>query len=50
MELYQPPNETAIACFKNVNNSLNTGSYLEKSGGQSSNQYLIVVQFFQHQH
>ncbi len=34
--------------FKNVNNYLNTKiySYLETSGGQSSNLYLIVVQIF----
>jgi hypothetical protein len=36
------------ARFKNVNNSLNTNlySYLETSGGQISNPYLNVVQFF----
>ncbi len=34
-----------------VNNCLNTNiySYLETSGGQSSNLYLTVVHFFQHQ-
>jgi hypothetical protein len=34
--------------FKNVNNCLNTNiySYLETSGGQSSNQYLNAVHFF----
>jgi hypothetical protein len=34
--------------FKNVNNRLNTRiySYLETSGGQSSNLYLNVVHFF----
>jgi hypothetical protein len=34
--------------LKNVNNSLNTNiySYLETSGGQSSNLYLKVVHFF----
>jgi hypothetical protein len=34
--------------LKNVNNYLNTNiySYLETSGGQSSNLYLNVVQFF----
>jgi hypothetical protein len=34
--------------FKNVNNCLNTNIYsdLETSGGQSSNLYLNVVQFF----
>ncbi len=34
--------------LKNVNNNLNTNtfSYLETSGGQSSNPYLNVVHFF----
>jgi hypothetical protein len=34
--------------FKNVNNCLNTYiySYLERSGGQSSNLFLNVVHFF----
>ncbi len=34
--------------FENVNNCLNTNiySYLETSGGQSSNLYLNVVHFF----
>jgi hypothetical protein len=34
--------------FKNVNNCLNTSiySYLETSGGQSSDPYLNVVHFF----
>jgi hypothetical protein len=34
--------------LKNVNNCLNTNiySYLETSGGQSSNQYLNVVHIF----
>jgi hypothetical protein len=34
--------------FKNVNNCLNTNiySYLETSGGKSSNPYLNVVNFF----
>jgi len=34
--------------LKNVNNNLNTNiySYLETSGGQSSNTYLNVVHFF----
>ncbi len=34
--------------LKNVNNNLNTNiySFLETSGGQSSNTYLNVVQFF----
>jgi hypothetical protein len=34
--------------FKNENNCLNTNiySYLETSGGQSSNQYLNAVHFF----
>ncbi len=46
---------TRLGCFcksnspalKNVNNSLNTNfySYLETSGGQSSNPYLNVVYF-----
>ncbi len=37
--------------FKNVNNCLNTNiyTYLETSGGQSSNPYLNAVYFFQHQ-
>jgi len=37
-----------IACFKNVKHCLNTNiySYLETSGGQSSNAYLNVVNFF----
>ncbi len=37
--------------LKNVNNCLNTNiySYLETSGGQSSDPYLNVVHFFQHQ-
>ncbi len=37
--------------LKIVNNGLNTNiySYLETSGGQSSNLYLNVVHFFQHQ-
>jgi len=37
--------------FKNVNNCLYTNiySYLESSGGQSSNLYLNVGSFFQHQ-
>jgi len=36
------------ACFKNVNNCLNTNiySYLETSNGQSSDLYLKVVRFF----
>ncbi len=36
------------ACFKNVNNSLNTNiySHLKRSGGQSSNLYLNVIYFF----
>jgi hypothetical protein len=36
------------ACFKNVNNCLNTNtySYLETSGGQSFNLYLKLVHFF----
>ncbi len=37
--------------LSNVNNCLNTNiySYLETTGGQSSNLYLNVVHFFQHQ-
>jgi hypothetical protein len=37
--------------FKNVIYCLNTNiySYLETSGGQSSNLYLKVVHFFKHQ-
>ncbi len=37
--------------FKNVNKCWNTNiySYLETSGGQSSNPYLNVVHFFKHQ-
>jgi hypothetical protein len=31
--------------LKNVNNCLNTNSYLETSGGQSYNPYLNVVHF-----
>ncbi len=40
------PNGTAR--FKSVNNCLNNNiySYLETSGGKSSNPYLNVVQFF----
>jgi hypothetical protein len=36
--------------LKNVNNCLDTNiySYLETSGGQSSNLYLYVVHFFLH--
>jgi hypothetical protein len=36
--------------LRSVNNGLNTNiySYLETSGGQSSNLYLNVVHFFQH--
>jgi hypothetical protein len=39
------------AHLKNINNSLNTKiySYLETSGGQSSNLHLNVIQFLQHQ-
>ncbi len=34
--------------LKNVNNCLNTNiySYIETSGGQSSNPYLNIVRFF----
>ncbi len=37
--------------LKNVNKSMNTNiySYLETSGGQSSNSYLNIVRFFHHQ-
>ncbi len=37
-----------LHALKNVNNYLNTNiySYLETSGGQSSNLYLIVVHLF----
>jgi hypothetical protein len=37
-----------IACLKEANNCLNTNiySYLETSGGQSSNRYLYVVYLF----
>jgi len=37
--------------LKNASNCLNTSiySYLETSGGQTSNLYLNVVHFFQHQ-
>jgi hypothetical protein len=43
------PNGTAR--LKNVNNCVNNiiYSYLETFGGQSSNLYLNVVHFFQHQ-
>jgi hypothetical protein len=46
MNLKQTSNRTAH--FKNINNCLNTNihSYLETSGGQSSNPYLNVVYFF----
>ncbi len=41
-------NDNGTTHFKNVNNYLNTNiySYLETSGGQSSNLYLNVVHFF----
>jgi len=40
--------QNGTACFKIVNNCLNTNiySYLETSGGQSYNLYLNVVHFF----
>jgi hypothetical protein len=40
-------NCNGTTCFKNVNDCLNTNiySYLETSGGQSSNPYLNVVHF-----
>jgi hypothetical protein len=43
--LEEKPNGTA--CFKNVNNCLNTNiySYLETSGGQSSNPFLTLFIF-----
>ncbi len=39
---------SGTACLKNINNCLNTNiySYLETSGGQSSNIYLNVDHFF----
>jgi hypothetical protein len=45
LKCFQLTNGTG--CFKNVNNNLNTNiySYLETSGGQSSNIYLNVVPF-----
>ncbi len=43
--LFQPMEQSAL---KYVNNGLNTNiyTYLETSGGQSSNLYLNVVHFF----
>jgi hypothetical protein len=43
--------EMEQSTLKNVNNRLNTNIYfyLETSGGQSSNLYLNVFKFFQHQ-
>jgi hypothetical protein len=40
--------EMELHAFKNANNALNVNiySYLETSGGQSSNLYLNVVHFF----
>jgi len=40
--------QNGTACFKNVNNNLNSNiySYLETSGGQSSYLYLNVAHFF----
>ncbi len=51
--MFQEGDEQKIPCImeqhalKNVNNCLNTNiySYLETSGGQSSNPYLNVVHF-----
>jgi len=45
---YLKLNQMEQRAFKNVNNSLimNIYSYLETSGGQSSNIYLNVVHFF----
>ncbi len=39
--------QNGTTCFKNVNNCLNTNihSYLDTSGGQSSNPHLNVVHF-----
>ncbi len=46
--LIRPTNYNGTACFKDLNNCLNKKiySYLETSGGQSSNLYLNVVYFF----
>jgi hypothetical protein len=43
-----PIDDNGTMHFKNVNDCLNTNicSYLETSGGQSSNLYLNVVHFF----
>ncbi len=48
IKLFFITNPNGTACFKNVNNCLNTDiySYLETFGGQSSNLYLNVVHFF----
>ncbi len=47
-DIYGLISQNGTACFKNVNNSLNTNiySYLETSGGQSSYLYLNVAHFF----
>ncbi len=49
-ELFGIPERVTMEehALKNVNNCLNTNfySYLETSGGQSSNLYLKVVHFF----
>jgi hypothetical protein len=46
--LKMPQMSNGTAPLKNVNNYLNTNIYssLETSGGQSSNLYVIVVNFF----
>ncbi len=55
LESQMMPLETSVSnakmeqhALKNINNCLNTNiySYLETSGGQSSNPYLNVVHFF----
>ncbi len=48
LELFKNITCNGTAHFKNVNNCLNTNiySYLETSGGQSSNLYLYVIHFF----
>ncbi len=46
LQLKYPMEQHAL---KNVNNCFKTSIYLETSGGQSSNLYLNVGHFFQHQ-
>jgi hypothetical protein len=48
LQSYNFSNGFGTACFKNVNNCLNTNiySYLETSGGKGYNLYLNVVNFF----